>query len=70
MQIDPTQNKIINIFLTKKEAVNNGFNESSIIKALNKNKIYRGYKWEYIENIKESDITDSFLLEKYRKLIS
>lgn len=70
VQIDPTQNKIINIFLTKKEAVNNGFNESSIIKALNKNKIYRGYKWEYIENIKESDITDSFLLEKYRKLIS
>lgn len=28
-----------------------------------------GYKWKYLKDIKESDITDSFLLQKYQDLM-
>lgn len=76
VQIDISTNKIINIFynaINASKYIKKENASSSILKCCNKKKGYytaHGYKWEFITQIKESDITDSFLLQKYKEIMN
>lgn len=72
VQISVETNEIINIFITTKDAASSvsskarGSNISNCCK--NKNKTAYGYKWKFIQDVNESDFTDSFLLQKYKSI--
>lgn len=69
VQIDLLTKTPVNIFINNKMAYASfGKKHGSQISQCCNNKIKQvfGYKWKYIQDIKESDITDSFLLQKYR----
>lgn len=62
VQLDPTTNKVINVYCSVREAKRQGFNSSNIAQCCkNKfsrkgNNIYKGYKWQYMsEYIKSID---------------
>lgn len=73
VQLDPTTNKVINVYRSSMEAKRQGFNQANIIQCC-KNKyakhspnIYLGYKWQYMsEYIKSIDsrIKKVILLDK------
>lgn len=73
VQLDPTNNKVINVYHSAREADRQGFNQGNISKCCkNKfsrpgNNIYKGYKWQYMSDyIKSIDsrITKVILLDK------
>jgi len=74
-KIDITTNIVIDIYTNAKEAQEiNGFSDSSSISKVAKgnDKKYEtafGYKWKRIQDIQESDIQDSFLIDKYYSLL-
>lgn len=56
VQLDPTTNKVINVYRSSMEAKRQGFNQANIIQCC-KNKyakhspnIYLGYKWQYMSD--------------------
>ena len=74
VQIDLTTNRIINIFPSCKEAEAIFPQKTKRPHAINECCSHRsstahGYKWEFLENmlIEESEITDSFLLQKIKE---
>lgn len=56
VQLDPTTNKVINVYHSSMEAKRQGFNHGNIIRCCqNKfsrpgNNIYKGYKWQYMSD--------------------
>lgn len=56
VQLDPTTNKVINVYHSSMEADRQGFNQGNISKCCqNKfsrpgNNIYKGYKWQYMSD--------------------
>lgn len=73
VQLDPTTNKVVNVYCSAMEAEKQGFNRGNIIQCCkNKfnrpgNNIYKGYKWQYMSDyIKSIDsrITKVILLDK------
>lgn len=73
VQLDPTTNKIINVYRSAREAKRQGFNQGNISNCCkNKfnrpgNNIYKGYKWQYMSDyIKSIDsrITKVELFDK------
>lgn len=62
VQLDPTTNKVVNVYCSAREAEKQGFNQSNITQCCkNKfsrqgNNIYKDYKWRYMsEHIKSID---------------
>lgn len=48
-----------------------GLNTDNLLRCIKgRNKTAGGYKWKYLKDIDESEITDSFLLQKYHELIT
>ena len=72
-KIDKNTNEVIDVYLSITEAVKDvGIDNKSISWCCQKRKNFntaKGYRWEYIQNIKESQIRDSFLLDKYRNYL-
>lgn len=64
-------NNIINIFNSIEEASKNTTGNALTISRCCRNicSSSGGYKWKFIQDIKESDISDSFLLQKYKFII-
>ena len=76
VQIDNVTNNIIDIFPSAAKAgkflnphIKNGNAYSISACCRNKLKTSCGYKWKYLKDINELQISDSFLLEKYRVFI-
>lgn len=63
--------RIINIFKSVKSAADETGICIKSISRVCKNTMKKddagGYKWKYLKDIKESEITDSFLLQKYHE---
>lgn len=78
VQIDCSTNKIIEIYNSCNVASKTLPTkiESRIItkcckeKVIEENQIAAGYRWRFLSDIKESDISDSFLLLKYKNIIN
>lgn len=69
IQIDENNNTIA-IYVSAQEAANmvNGSQKSIIACCRGKMEQSSGYKWKYLKDIEESQICDSFLLEKFKKI--
>lgn len=49
VQLDPSSNKVLNVYPSTMEAERNGFYHSSIAKCIKgRYKTHRGYKWQYL----------------------